>query len=118
MAQRAQVIFTDDLDGSEAARTATFALQGVACEVDLSKKNADKLAKLLEPYIAAARKPSTRPATRSANRSRQPGPAPADVRAWAKSEGIDVKDKGRVPAELINKFQAATLDQSPAAIHA
>jgi hypothetical protein len=109
MAQRAQVIFTDDLDGSEAARTATFALQGAAYEVDLSKKNADKLAKLLEPYIAAARKTSARPARRSADRSRQGGPVPADVRAWAKSEGIEVKDKGRVPAELIVKFQAANI---------
>jgi hypothetical protein len=109
MAQRAQIIFTDDLDGSEAARTATFALQDVTYEVDLSKKNADKLARLLEPYIAAARKASTRPASRPANPSRQAGPVPADVRAWAKSEGIEVKDKGRVPAELIVKFQAATL---------
>jgi hypothetical protein len=109
MAQRAQIIFTDDLDGSEAAGTATFTLQGAAYEVDLSKKNADKLAKLLEPYIAAARKTSTGPARRSADRSRQAGPDPADVRAWAKSEGIEVKDKGRVPAELIVKFQEATL---------
>jgi hypothetical protein len=109
MAQRAQIIFTDDLDGSEAARTATFAIQGVAYEVDLSKKNADKLARLLEPYIAAARKASAAPARRPASRSGQADPAPADVRAWAKSEGIEVKDKGRVPAELIVKFQAATL---------
>jgi hypothetical protein len=109
MAQRAQIIFTDDLDGSEAARTATFALQGTAYEVDLSLKNADKLAKLLEPYIAAARKTSASPAHPSASRSRQASPLPADVRAWAKSEGIEVKDKGRVPAELIVKFQTATL---------
>jgi hypothetical protein len=107
MAQRTQVVFTDDVDGSEAAGTTTFGLQGVAYEVDLSKKNADKLAKALEPYIAAARKASTGTARRSARSSRPSGPAPADVRAWAKSEGIEVKDKGRVPAELIVKFQAA-----------
>ncbi len=75
--------------------------------MDLSKKNADKLAKALEPYIAAARKVSASPARRSARSSRPSGPAPADVRAWAKSEGIEVKDKGRVPAELIVKFRAA-----------
>jgi hypothetical protein len=108
MAQRAQIIFTDDLDGSEAAGTTKFAFQGVAYEVDLSKKNAAKLAKVLEPYIAAGRKASISPARRAARSSRPAGPAPADVRAWAKSEGIEVKDKGRVPAELIVKFQAAS----------
>jgi hypothetical protein len=27
---------------------------------------------------------------------------------WAKAQGIDVKDRGRVPAELVVKFKAAT----------
>jgi hypothetical protein len=108
MAQRAQIIFTDDLDGSEASGTTQFAFQGVAYEVDLSKKNAAKLAKVLEPYIAAGRKAGISPARRAARTARPAGPAPADVRAGAQSEGIEVKDKGRVPAELIVKFQAAS----------
>jgi Lsr2 len=107
MVQRTRVVFTDDIDGSEATGTTTFALLGVAYEVDLSKKNADKLARALEPYIAAGRKVTAGPARRPAGSSRPGGPAPADVRAWARSEGIEVKDKGRVPAELIDKFQAA-----------
>jgi Lsr2 len=106
MAQRTQVVFTDDIDGSEAAGTVRFGLAGATYEVDLSTKNADKLAKVLEPYIAAARK--TGGSTRRAAKSPRPaGPSPQEVRTWARAEGIDVKDKGRVPAELIVRFQAA-----------
>ena len=31
-----------------------------------------------------------------------------EVREWAKAQGIEVKDRGRVPAELMVKFKAAT----------
>jgi Lsr2 len=107
MAQRTQVVFTDDLDGSEAVGTVRFALEGTSYELDLSQKNADQLAQSLEPCIAVARKTSDGPARRTGKSSRPVGPRPQDVRAWAKDQGIDVKDKGRVPAELIVKFQAA-----------
>jgi hypothetical protein len=107
MAQRTQVVFTDDVDGSEAIGTVRFGLGGTGYEVDLSQKNADKLAKVLAPYIAAARKAGNGPARRAAGRTRPGGPLPREVRAWAKSQGLEVKDKGRVPAELIARFQAA-----------
>jgi hypothetical protein len=106
MAQRTQVVFTDDIDGSEAAGTVRFGLAGTSYEVDLSTKNADKLATILEPYIAAARKTggNTR---RTARSPRADEPSPQEVRTWARAEGIDVKEKGRVPAELTVRFQAA-----------
>jgi hypothetical protein len=107
MAQHAQIVFTDDIDGSDAAGTVQFGLEGTSYEIDLSKKNADKLAKVLEPYINAARKASRGSRRQAAGRPRAAGPNPAAVREWAKSEGMEVKDKGRVPAELIVKFQAA-----------
>jgi hypothetical protein len=106
MAQRTRVVFTDDIDGSEAAGTVRFGLAGATYEVDLSTKNADKLAKILQPYIAAARKAGGSP-RRAAKNPRPAGPTPQEVRTWARAEGIDVKDKGRVPAELIVRFQAA-----------
>jgi Lsr2 len=106
MAQRTQVVFTDDIDGSEATGTVRFGLAGTSYEVDLSQKNADKLAQILEPYIAAARK-GARSTRRTARNPRPTGPSPQEVRSWARAEGIDVKDKGRVPAELIVRFQAA-----------
>ena len=106
MAQHAQIVFTDDIDGSDAADTVRFGLQGTSYEIDLSKKNADKLAKIFEPYVQAARKASSS-RRQAAGRSRPAGPSPAAVREWARTEGMEVKDKGRVPAELIVKFQAA-----------
>jgi hypothetical protein len=104
MAQRAEIVFTDDIDGSEAAGTVRFGLQGTTYEIDLSQKNADELAEVLEPYVLAGRKVTSR---RPAARSRAAGPSPAAVREWARTEGMEVKDKGWVPAELIVKFQAA-----------
>jgi hypothetical protein len=107
MAQRTKVVFTDDVDGSEAIGTARFGLEGTSYEVDLSQKNADKLAKVLAPYVAAGRKTVNGPGRRATSSTRPAGPRSQEVRTWAKGQGIEVKDKGRVPAELINKFQAA-----------
>jgi hypothetical protein len=99
MAQRTQVVFIGDIDGSEAAESVRFGLAGTTYEVDLSAKT-DKLARIFEPYIAATRK--TGGNTRRIARSpRAAGPSPQEVRTWARAQSIDVKDKGRVPAELI-----------------
>jgi Lsr2 len=106
MAQKTLVVFEDDLTGGPADRTVKFGIDGTSYEIDLSEKNAAKLRKAFTPYVKAGRKvTTTRRAARTA--SRGSGPSPQEVRAWARSEGIEVKDKGRVPAELIVRFQAA-----------
>jgi Lsr2 len=110
MAQRTQVVLTDDIDGSEADTTIRFAVDGTASEIDLNAVHAEEFRKALRPFIDAARKAgggtSRRVSTGRAS-SRPNGPTPSDVRAWARGQGIEVKDKGRVPAELIVRFQAA-----------
>jgi hypothetical protein len=106
MAQKMQVVFTDDTDGAPADETAKFAIDDTAFEIDLSAAHADELRLALQPYIALARKVGG--STRRAGRSSRPaGPSPSDVRAWAKAEGLKVSDRGRVPDELIVKFRAA-----------
>ena len=71
MAQRTQVLYIDDIDGSPADGTVVFGLDGTTYEIDLSKKHADQLAKVIGPYIEAARKvPASR---RSATRAGRPG---------------------------------------------
>ena len=110
MAQKIQTIFTDDLDGSEAEGTVGFGLDGVDYEIDLSAAHAEELRKIVEPYVAAGRKvggTARRPARRAGRRGAD-GPSTSDVREWAKTQGFEVKDRGRVPAELIVKFRAAT----------
>lgn len=109
VAQKIQTLFIDDLDGSEAEGTVRFALDGADYEIDLNAKHADELRKTLARYIEAARRGSgaaRRPA-RSGRRAAS-GLNTTEVREWAKAQGIEVKDRGRVPAELVVKFKAAT----------
>jgi hypothetical protein len=111
MAQRTQVVFTDDIDGSPADTTVRFAMDGAASEIDLNAVHAEEFRKAVQPFIDAARKAggsgTSRPASTGRASSRPGGPSPSDVRTWARGQGIEVKDKGRVPAELIVRFQAA-----------
>jgi hypothetical protein len=111
MAQKVQTLLIDDLDGKEAEGTVRFGLDGAEYEIDLSAKNAEAMRKALEPYVSAARRASgsaARRPGRSGRRAAAAGPGPTAVREWAKSQGIEVKDRGRVPAELVVKFKAAT----------
>ncbi len=110
MAQKIMTLFIDDIDGSEAESTVRFALDGSEYEIDLNAKHAEALRKALSKYVEAGRRTSGR--VRRAARSGQ-GPAAGrvnntEVREWAKAQGIEVKDRGRVPAELIARFRAAT----------
>jgi len=110
MAQKVQTFFIDDIDGGEAEGTVHFGLDGTDYEIDLSAAHAEALRKALEEYIGAGRKVSG-PARRgrgSSRRTASGGPNSSDVREWAKAQGIEVKDRGRVPADLVVKFQAAT----------
>ncbi len=112
MAQKTIVQLTDDLDGSEAVETITFALDGVSYEIDLNQKNASKLRKALEPFAGAGRRQrrgtGTGPTRRGvALRGTGDGPSPVLVRSWAESQGIEVAARGRVPAEIIEKYRAA-----------
>jgi hypothetical protein len=112
MAQKIQTLLIDDLDGGEAEGTVRFGLDGAEYEIDLSAKHAEALQKALEPYVSAARRasgPVVRRPGRSARRTATAaGPDSTSVREWAKAQGIEVKDRGRVPAELVVKFRAAT----------
>jgi hypothetical protein len=111
MAQKIQTLFIDDLDGSEADGTVRFGLDGAEYEIDLSAEHAKALRDALARYVSAARRVGGGGARRSA---RGPRKTPAgglnstEVREWAKAQGIEVKDRGRVPAELVVKFKAAT----------
>jgi hypothetical protein len=109
VAQKVQTLFIDDLDGSEAEGTVRFGLDGTEYEIDLNARHAEVLRKALARYIDAARRsPGARRPARSGRRASASGLNSTEVRDWAKSQGIDVKDRGRVPAELIVKFKAAT----------
>jgi hypothetical protein len=110
MAQKIQTLFVDDIDGGEAEGVVHFGLDGTEYEIDLSTKNAEALRNALARYVDAARRISGSPRRpgRSGRRARASGLNTTEVREWAKSQGIEVKDRGRVPGELVVKFKAAT----------
>ena len=109
MAQKVQVLLLDDLDGGEADETVTFALDGKSYEIDLTAQNADKLRDLLEPYVKGGRRTGGR-ASRSKGRSSASASSPdtAKIRAWAKEQGYEVNDRGRVPASIREAYEKAT----------
>ena len=110
MAQKVQTLFIDDLDGSEAEGTVRFGLDGVEYEIDLNVGHAQELREALAPYVSAARRAggaARRPA-KTGRKAPASGLNTTEIREWAKTQGIEVKDRGRVPAELVVKFKAAT----------
>jgi FMN phosphatase YigB (HAD superfamily) len=111
MAQQVFVSITDDLDGSEAAETITFDLDGTSYEIDLNEKNAAALRKALDKYVASARRSSARGASHTRATGRRPargGDAdPKAVRLWAQEHGLEVSSRGRIPAEILDRYRAA-----------
>jgi hypothetical protein len=109
VAQKVQTLLIDDLDGSAADDTVRFGLDGTEYEIDLNAGHAQELRDALARYVRAARRVSgSRRLARSGRRGSAGGPDSTEVREWAKAQGIEVKDRGRVPAELVVKFKAAT----------
>jgi hypothetical protein len=110
VAQKIQTLFIDDLDGSAAEGTVRFGLDGTEYEIDLNARHAKELRDALARYVGAARRAggAARRSARGARRGSASGLNTTEVREWAKAQGIEVKDRGRVPAELVVKFKAAT----------
>lgn len=112
-----QTLIIDDLTGESGARTRVFALDGVAYEIDLSDASFADLRAALKPFIKAARtvpRPSSdSPRSTAGTRSRRPrrDTAPAGdhtvIRAWAKANGVEVTERGRVPEATRQAWVAA-----------
>jgi hypothetical protein len=109
VAQKVQVLLVDDLDGGEAEDTVRFGLDRVEYEIDLSAEHAEALRRTLAPFVGAARRSRAtgRPA-RGGRRASASGLDTTQVREWARAQGIEVKDRGRIPAEVVERFKAAT----------
>lgn len=99
----------DDLDGSEAAHTIRFGVDGVDYTIDLSSEHASEMRSSLAPYVAVAtRLPSRvmRPRALRGGRTMTRGEL-QQIRDWARSQGLDVSDRGRIPANIIEQYQRA-----------
>lgn len=109
MAQHLNVVLIDDVDGSPAAETVTFALDGVSYEIDLTAANADRLRDELSQWLQNARRVSG--ARRRGNRTpTKQSPVRASnstIREWARANGHEVSERGRIKAEVVDAFDAA-----------
>ncbi|MGW0920402.1 histone-like nucleoid-structuring protein Lsr2 [Streptomyces sp. NPDC002755] len=108
MAQKTVVTLTDDIDGSEATQTVLFALDGKSYEIDLNDKHAAKLRDALARYVGNGRKVGG--ARRAVRRlgSEKPAVDSGSIREWARQNGYDVNDRGRVPASVREAYEKAT----------
>jgi len=113
VAQKIQTLFIDDLDGSTAEGTVRFGLDGTEYEIDLNAEHAKELRDVLARYVDAARRAGGggRKPARGSRRAAAGGLNTTEVREWARAQGIEVKDRGRVPAGLMVKFRSATGQQ-------
>lgn len=101
MARKTVVTLIDDIDGDEAERTVTFSLDGKTYEIDLNRSNIEALTTTLDPFIKAAR-------TRGKRRTPSSGQPPndlADVRVWARSNGYEISDRGRIPTAVVTAYK-------------
>lgn len=106
MAQKVNIVLVDDLDGSDATETVSFALDGTTYEIDLNDGNARALREALSGYVGHARKVTG--SRRGRRTSTAAGGASAkDVRAWARANGHDVPERGRIPADVRSAYDAA-----------
>jgi hypothetical protein len=104
MATKVLTTLQDDIDGSDAAETVRFALDGVEWEIDLSERNANRLRNSLSVFIAHGRKVGGRRGRKSASSTQTDTQA---VRKWAQANGIEVSARGRIPAEIVERYRAA-----------
>ena len=110
MARKVEVKLLDDIDGSPAEETVTFALEGTSYEIDLSAKNAGKLRGDLEKFLHAARRVG-RGGVTPVRRGRPSQPAKADraqnqaIRDWARRKGIPLSERGRIPRNVLEQYE-------------
>ncbi len=103
MATKVLTTLQDDIDGSDAAETVRFALDGVEWEIDLSERNANRLRNSLSDFIAHGRKVGgkrRKPTSSSQTDTKA-------IRKWAEATGIEVSARGRIPTEVVERYRAA-----------
>ena len=110
MAQRVQVLLVDDIDGTDADESVTFGLDGVTYEIDLTTANAERLRDALAPFVAHARRSGGRKQGSTSRPSRSRGKDSRDlaaIREWARANGHQVSDRGRISSEVMAAYEQA-----------
>jgi hypothetical protein len=119
MAKKVTVQLVDDLDGTQAddISTVSFGVDGASYEIDLTEANADNLRKALEEFVVHARRTGGRVKRGTSSKS-SGGMATASheqaqaIREWARRNGHEISNRGRIPAGIIEAFDAAQAEAS------
>ena len=111
MAKQTTVTLVDDLDGSNADEQVEFMVDGKSYEIDLSESNSKKLRDALAPFVMAARRTAGR---RARNGSVSAGARSSTdreqnqaIREWAHQQGLQVSERGRISAAVLEAYRAA-----------
>lgn len=108
MAQKVNIVLIDDIDESEAEETVSFGLDGKEYLIDLNAEHASQLRDALAPYVGHARAGSRRGGARKATASAPKSTSDATaIREWARGQGFDVPERGRLPKEVKEAYDAA-----------
>jgi Lsr2 len=108
MTQRLNVVLVDDIDGSEAVETVSFALDGVDYEIDLNLPHAREIRAQLSPFVEKARKAAGSPGRPARQRRAGAGDKKnKEVRDWARKNGLQVSERGRIPANVVAEYETA-----------
>ena len=119
MARKVQVILSDDLDENLSAdETVSFSLDGTSYEIDLADKNAKEMRDAFSRYVSAARKVGRGNRASGGGRSRATGgrmdrEQAGAIRDWARKNGHAVSDRGRIPASVVDAYEAAHSARTP-----
>ena len=109
VAQKVSVTFACDYDSKEIPNgehlTRSFSLDGRDYEIDLCEKHSQKFDEVVKRFADRARKVSTK-VGRTKRRTTAHRPRSAEIRAWAKRTDMEVSDRGRIPAQVIAKYEA------------
>lgn len=108
MAREMRLVLTDDFDGTEASETVRFSLDQATYELELSTENAEKLRETFAPFIAKARRvANTGGRGRRGGSNSGPKRDTAKIREWAQNNGYQLGDRGRIPLEIVEAYEAA-----------
>lgn len=112
-----QTVFEDDLTGAELSEeeitTQRFTIDGTQYEIDLGPESLAAFTTAMDPWTKAARRVGGKKSSTAAKKSTA-APArtnnqhsAAEIRDWARTNGIDVTERGRVPDNVREQFEQA-----------
>ncbi len=115
MAKRIEIILIDDLDGSNADGTVRFGIGDQLYEIDLSVKHSNELYTALEKFRENGRRIGRvrldgRGGSRTRARRRTTDTTPEKnkaIRDWAERQGLTVASRGRIPQDIVDRFEQA-----------